>query len=475
MITAIGLVLLPFCLWFWRRPGRLLELVFLYSVFSAAAVIVVGGLGITPALVPTAMFVGLFFVAAANGARYPVERTTLIALAPLILTVGCALLSSVIMPRLFENAVLVWPQKSLGLRMSPLAPNSGNLDQDMYLLANLLLTVTAALYLTRDRARLGRLMDIYFISGLLVVLISMWQFAGNMLHVWFPTKFFLSNPGWSELSNQSFGSLIRLSGPFSEPSALGAYLSASVSASAWVILNGARGRLPRLLFWSGLVVVMLCTATTGYATLALMGLLLVVRTLLAASAAVRRRVLGGALAFIVLGGIAVAAVPVVAPGVAHEANVIVTGTLNKRNSSSYDDRTAADLDSLHEMQDTFGLGVGWGSNRSSSLLPGLFAEVGVWGVLGFAWAGFGLAWFARGALRVSQDQELRLVIRGTSTAILAILVSALLSGPTITSPDFFLLIALLTAAAARARYDVAPARQSAPAALARSPSPAAQL
>ncbi|OYV34899.1 MAG: hypothetical protein B7Z80_19960 [Rhodospirillales bacterium 20-64-7] len=462
MITAIGAVLLPFCLWFWRSPGRLLELVFVYSVFSAAAVLVVGGLGITPALVPTAMFVGLFIVAASNGARYPVERSTLIVLAPLMLTIGCALLSSVIMPRLFEGDVLVWPQKTLGLSMSPLAPNSGNVDQDMYLLANLLLTVSAALFLTRDGARLGRLLDIYFISGLLVVFISMWQFAGNMAHVWFPTKFFLSNPGWSELSNQSFGSLIRLSGPFSEPSSLGAYLSASVCASAWV-------------FWSGLVVVMLCTSTTGYATLALMALLLVARTMFAASGPVRRRVLGGVLVFAVLGGIAVAAVPVVAPGVAREANLIVTGTLNKQNSSSYDDRTSADLDSLHEMQDTYGLGVGWGSNRSSSLLPGLFAEVGVWGVLGFAWAGIGLALFAHGALRVSQDRELRLVIRGSSAAALSALVSALLSGPTITSPDFFLLIALLTAAAARARYDVAPARQGAPAALTRSPSAAPQL
>lgn len=458
MITAIGCVLLPLCLWFWRSPARLLELVFVYSVFSAAAVIAIGGNGITPALVPTMMFIGLFIIAGINGARYPAERPALAALTPFIVTVCGALLSSLIMPRLFAGDVMVWPQKiSVFLTMSPLAPNAGNMTQDLYLLANALLAVTAALYLTRDGAGLGRLLDWYFISGLLVVGLALWQFAGNTLHVWFPTSFFLSNPGWSELSDQKFGSLIRLNGPFSEPSSLSAYLSASVCASGWVILNGARGLLPRLLFWLGLGVVLLCTATTGYATLALMALLLLARTALSARPSMRRRVLGGLLIFSVLGGIAVTAVPVVAPGVAREASLIVTTTLNKQQSSSYDDRTTADLDAIHAMQNTYGLGVGWGSNRSSSLLPGLLAEVGIWGVFGFAWAGIALGFFARGALQVSENTELRRVIRAASAAVLSSLVSALLSGPTITSPDFFLLLALLAAAAARARYEATPA------------------
>jgi hypothetical protein len=459
VITAIGVFLLPLCLWFWRRPAQLLSLVFLCAVFSAAAVVAIGGNGVTPALVPSAMFVGLFCVAASNGAHYPVERSALTLLTPFIVTVCGALVSSILMPRLFAGEVLVWPQKgSVFLTMSLLVPNSGNLTQDFYLLTNALLTVTASLFLTRDGARLGHLLNVYFVSGLVVVFISLWQFAGNTFHLWFPTKFFLSNPGWAELSNQTFGSIIRLSGPFSEPSSLGAYLSASVCAAAWVILNGARGLLPRLVFWLGLGIVLLCTSTTGYATLVLMVLFLLVRSLAVGKPTVRRRLRRWSLVFGALVGLLFVTVPVVAPGVATEVSLIFNSSVNKQQSSSYADRTTADADSIHELEQTYGLGVGWGSNRSSSLLPGLLAAVGIWGVIGFIWFGIGLAVFARRALQISENPELNLVIRGSSAAVLSMVVSALVSGPTISSPDFYLLLAMLTAASARAHFEATPVR-----------------
>lgn len=197
MITAIGAVLLPFCLWFWRRPSNILVLVIVFSVFSASAIIVVGGLGVTPALLPTAMFVSLFAINLFNGVHYPAERQTFTILLPFILVTIGAVASSVIMPRLFMGQVMVWPQKiSAFFVRSPLAPNAGNFTQDMYLIANALLAVTAAAYLTRPGRILPRLLDAYFASGLLVILIALWQFASTILHIPFPASFFLSNPGW---------------------------------------------------------------------------------------------------------------------------------------------------------------------------------------------------------------------------------------------------------------------------------------
>lgn len=111
---------------------------------------------------------------------------------PFILVVLGALISSYLMPRLFEDDVLVWPQKFTGFfALTPLAPNSGNYTQDMYLLIDASLAITASIYLTRSGFDLHRLLDIYFISGLMVVVISVWQFLGNNWHVWFPTDFFL--------------------------------------------------------------------------------------------------------------------------------------------------------------------------------------------------------------------------------------------------------------------------------------------
>lgn len=459
MITAIGSLLILPCLWFWRRPAALLALVLVYSVFSAAAILVVGALGVTPALVPAAMFIGLFLLNMFNGVRYHAERPALLLLAPFVLVICGALISSFIMPRLFEGDVLVWPQKiSPFLVRSPLAPNAGNITQDMYLLANALLTICAALYLTRPGMLLTRLLDAYLASGLLVIFIAFWQFAGNILHIPYPSAFFHSNPGWSQLSDQTIGSLTRLNGPFSEPSSLSAYMCASLSAAGWVMLNGDRRLLPRLTFCGGLCVVLLTTASTGYVTLLAMALLLVARVVIAGGPLLRKRLAIGMAVFLVLGGLAAGAVPAVAPGAAKEAMLVINATLDKRQSSSYQDRSTADRDSLLEMSATYGLGVGWGSNRSSSLLPGLLAAIGLWGVGGLVWFGGVLTLRARRAMRRTEDPLLRHVMRGSAAALISALVSALLSGPTISSPDFYLLLAMLVAATARGLREVAPRR-----------------
>jgi hypothetical protein len=465
MITVIGGLLVPPCLWFWRRPAVLLMLVLVYSVFSAAALVVIGDRGVTPALMPTAMFIGLFLVNAANGVRYPAERQALLLLLPLLLVVGGALSSSVIMPRLFEGEVLVWPQKVTDFFVrSPLAPNAGNISQDMYLFANTLLAVMAALYLTRAGPLLARLVDCYFVSGLIVVVISFWQFAGTMLHVPYPTQVFLSNPGWALLSNQTIGWICRLNGPFSEPAALSAYMCASLSAAGWVILNGDQRLLPRLTFWGALAVTLLTTASTGYITLLVMAVLLALYSLFSANPVLGRRLAVGLALVLVLGGLAVAVVRVAAPAVGTESAVVLNATLDKTQSSSYQDRSTADLDSLREMSATYGLGVGWGSNRSSSLLPGLCAGIGLWGVGGLVWFGLALTIQARRAMRLTNDPVLRYAIRGSAAALVSSLISALVSGPTISSPDFYLLLGMLVAATARAQHEAVPRQRVMPAA-----------
>jgi hypothetical protein len=465
MITMIGGLLLPLCLWFWRSPAALLMLVLLYSVFSAAALMVIGGFGVTPALMPAVMFIGLFVINAVNGVRYPAERQALWLLFPFILVMLGALASSIIMPHLFEGEVLVWPQKVTAFFVrSPLAPNAGNITQDMYLLTNALLTVAAAIYLTRSGPLLAKLLDCYFAAGLVVVAISLWQFAGTVLHVPYPTDFFLSNPGWALLSDETMGSITRLNGPYSEPAALAAYMCASLSAAGWVILNGDDRLLPRLTFWGALVVALLTTASTGYITLLAMVGVLALCSIFTANPALHGRLAKGLVLALVLGGLVVGLVSVTVPGAGKEVGMVLDATLNKSQSSSYQDRSTADLDSLQEMRATYGLGVGWGSNRSSSLLPGLCAAIGLWGIGGLVWFGLVLARQARRAMRLTADPTLRYAIRGSAAALISMLISAFLSGPTISSPDFYLLLAALVAATARAQREAMPRRRMVPSA-----------
>lgn len=457
MITAIGGIMVPLCLVFYKRPWVLLALIFYYSVFSAAAVVAIGGSGVTPGLFPAALFILAFAVSIFSAVRFPGERQVLILLMPFILVVTGALLSSIIMPRLFFGEVLVWPQKMTMLFVqSPLAPNGGNYTQDMYLACDALVTVTAAVYLTRPDANMGRLLDCYLSASFIADGVALWQFCGNTLHVWYPTTFFLSNPGWAQLSDESVGSMIRLNGPFSEPSSLSAYLSAAVCSAAWLMLKGDKRLMLRFVFWLGLGVILLSTATTGLMTLAGMFVILLLRLIVSGSAKFKKRVLMAAVTLGLMAGIGGMVLPVAAPGLVKQAALVLDSTLDKTQTSSYRDRTTADRDSFHEMLETSGLGVGWGSNRSSSLLPGLCASIGLWGLAGLAWFAGVLALRLHGIARITRDEELTRVISGTTAAILSTLISGVISEPTLSSPDFYLLLAMLVASAARAQ--IQPAR-----------------
>jgi hypothetical protein len=450
MITAIGGVLVPLCLIFFNRPWKLLALIFFYSVFSAAAIFVVGGAGVTPALLPASLFTLTFIVAMLTGTRYPGQRRALILLTPFILVIAGAVLSSIVMPRLFYGEVYVWPQKMTIFARSPLAPNAGNYTQDMYLVSDALLTITAAIYLTRPGANFSRLLDCYLYASFVAVGISLWQFLSNTVHIPFPSTFFLSNPGWDLMSLETVGSMIRLNGPFSEPSSLAAWLSAVVCASGWLVLHGDKRLMPRIALGLSFGVVLLSTATTGFATLGIMGGFLVLRSIAGGSPQFRQRVFAAIIGAMVLGSIVTVATPVIAPGVAKEAALVFSSTLNKNQSSSYQDRTAADHDAVIEMLQTFGLGVGWGSDRSSSLLPGLCAGIGLWGIAGFVWFGLMLAAQLKKLGRRTPDPAYRRVVGAAGVAVLSTLVSGAVSEPTISSPDFFLLVGMLVAAAASA-------------------------
>jgi uncharacterized membrane protein YsdA (DUF1294 family) len=454
MITALGAIFLPLCVFYWRTPERLLQLVFIGSAFAAAAVVVIGGYGVTPGLLPAILFIGYFLLRLALGASYPTGNGVLRALTPFILVVSGALVSSLLMPRFFQGDILVWPQKLSGFDvLTPLSPNAGNFTQDMYLIIDAGLTITASVYLVKVGVNMSRLFNTYLCTGLMVVVISFWQFASNTAHVWFPTTFFLSNPGWALLAGETVGSVTRITGPFSEPSALAGYLCGIISASAWMVFNGDRRLLTRLVLLLSLAAVLLSTSTTGYAALAILAAGLALYTVLIGSATLKRRVLLGLAGTSVVVAIALAAVPAIAPGVARQAVEVVNGTLNKQQSSSYQDRTSTDLDSLHEAAESYGLGVGWGSNRSSSLIPGLAAAIGIWGIAGLLWFAVRILAHVRAAQLHARLPELKMVIHGCAGGLIGLLVPTALSGPNITSTDFYLLLALLIAAAGRLRWE----------------------
>jgi hypothetical protein len=104
---------------------------------------------------------------------------------------------------------------------------------------------------------------------------------------------------------------------------------------------------------------------------------------------------------------------------------------DKIGSQSYDSRTAADALGIRVLWDTWGLGAGLGSNRSSSFAVTLLSTVGIPGVLLFV--------CAIGAVTVGAVRHRRLI--APMAGLLALLVAKSIAAPDLSTPLLWLLVA----------------------------------
>jgi hypothetical protein len=433
------------------NPLRLLQVMIIASVLEAAAAITIGSVGVQPGLVPAALFLVYISLQLSLGVRYPGIAVTWPIARPFVFITVWAVISSIILPRLLEGQVYVWPQKSEPpFVLTPLAPSSGNINQDIYLIVNASLVVLGSLFVSSPTTHLRSLFNTYLFSGFIVFGISAWQCASKLAGVPFPDQLFYSNPGWAILTTQQIGSMPRVNGPFAEPSALATYMAAIVCSAGWLLLVGHKAPGLRLLLLLAIATIVLSTSATGFGVLALAGCGVTARSVLRGN----RRLMAGiarlGIPLVVVVALAGLVVSVVKPAIWSNLADVIESTVNKQDSSSYQDRTSADIDSLTAFVDSFGLGTGWGSNRSSSLIPGLLASIGLPGMVGLLWFIISLTNEVRQVRPVAPSQEL-FVIDGCCGALVGYLLAGILSAPTLSSVTFFFLIALLIGSIGRAK------------------------
>jgi hypothetical protein len=432
-------------------PTKLLKLMLLAAPFEAAAALVIGSLGLQPSLLPAMFFLAYLVLQLLLGARYPGQTQAFRVTLPFVLVTLWAVASSYILPRLFEGAVFVWPQKaSPPFVLALLEPSPSNINQDFYLMIDCTILVATAIYLTRPQVLLPPFIRIYFISGFVVAFISVWQLGSRLAGIPYPDDLLYSNPGWAILTAQQIGNVPRINGPFSEPSSLAAYMASLVCATGWLQLQGHRDRMARWLFITGLLTMMISTSTTGFAVLAMVGVGVPIYALVSGSASMLARILKIGVPLVLLCVLVSVCASIFVPQFNKNAAEVLDATLNKQGSSSYEDRTGADADSLKAAVDTYGLGTGWGSNRSSSLVPGLLAAIGVPGCIGLVWFGVGLARRVRLARKRHCSRDQLFVIDSCCGALVGTMLTAVISAPTITSTTFFFLLGLLIASVVRA-------------------------
>lgn len=458
--TPIGIVVLALCVFAAANATRLAQVILVAGVFEAAAAVILGPLGVQPGLLPAAMLVALVGTQYLTGRRSPAEGPALRIMAPLLVMFAYAALSALLLPEVFAGRIIVWPQKldPLWAEPVPLAPGQGSLNQVAYLAANVALSCAAALAFGRAGTAWSALVRAYLFGGWLVVAIAGWEFAARTLGLPFPRELFYSNPGWS-IVEQSLGAMPRLQSTFAEPSSLGFYLVGVAFACTGLCLRGRSVMRADILLVLVLVVMFLSTSTTGIAAVALgLPAMLGMAALRGRRAALRRlmRTLAMPLLVGALGG---AALLLLRPELLQQIGDVVATTLGKGQSDSFAERSAMNAAAWDAFVASGGLGIGWGSTRASSVVPGLLAGAGLVGVVAVLWFTLRL----RQAVRLARSlppHPSAIAMDAFGAALAGQFLAGLLSAPVITTPIFFVQLGILAAAAIRARIDARRGREA---------------
>lgn len=450
-MTALGLVLVPLSLIWALNPVRLLQLAFVAGVFEAGAAMVIGGnFALPTAMVPGLLFIIFVGMQYALGMRYPAEGEVFWALTPLLALLAYAVLSAMVLPDAFAGTIMVAPQKNDPLQPGfvPLAFSVGNVTQPLYLAMNVVVAIATALFLTRGSMPYRRIMGAYLLGGYLVVGLAFWQLAARVAGVPFPDSVIYSNPGWT-IVQQMMGSVPRLQGPFSEPAGLAFYLSGLCFCCFWMIAHGHRMMHMRWLLALAILAMLLSTSTTGILTL-VAGLPLIL--MFAAARGDREAIgrLGKTAALLLLGGLVMLILAfIMKPELLDAVNGVIYDTMNKGDSVSYLERSGTDFAALDTMSTTYGLGVGWGSFRTSSLIPGLVANAGIFGIVSVLWLVLRTTRLVQRRKSAAGSHPGQLVVDGFSASLCGQLAAAVFSAPTISSLPFFLQLGCVVGISAR--------------------------
>ena len=447
-IPLTGIVLVPVILLvFLVRPARLEQMLICMAVFQAAAVLNLGG-GFSFGLSP------YFFTACLLAARVTLRWVTggirfwrgefaQTHLQIAALFIGWCVLSAFLLPILFEGTPVDSPRagaEAVFYLALPLKWSFSNAGQAMYMVLNFFVLVALAEFSVSRR--IESLLNAFTFSGVIVLLVGLYQMASYRFGLPFPSSFFNSNGAWAQNFNQMMsGGWHRVSATFVEPSEAGGFLS------AWVLFElilANWGMTKRRTHWLlaivGCVVLLATTSSTGYATV---GLVLCCMTAQVVFQVIRSGHIP------IRTGMTVATFTIAIGAflaLGHGASLLDSILWHKSDSTSGVVRMATVWRALDVMRDTYGLGAGLGSNRAFGALAYIGSNLGIFGLVVF----FCMLAQLLGKV-VSYVRALpswtpgRVAIIACAAAFCANLIGAAISGAEISDPRIWVLWGMLLA------------------------------
>jgi hypothetical protein len=389
-MTVLGLLFIPVALvCFLWRPAYLLLLLVIASVFEAGSVLnaQLGDFefGIAPFyLIEILIFIHLVSLAFGSEKLLPPKITPLRGIVLLLCAFGLwCFVSAFLMPKLFAGIPVSAPREMNSEDFGPLQWSLSNLAQAGYLTLNIS-AVVFALHQVRTHLQAEQLSRALYRAVFIVVFVGFSQFIAAEMDLDFPYEVFNNNPGYAQGTDQELGLLRRINSTFTEPSMAGSYLAAVNCGLLAAFLNGKKGTRYVLAILPVGTLLLFTTSSTGFVAFAAGASLLLAISFNPFRTRKKGRESSSASWILILTVLAVvAAVLIFTPDL---LDAVMAMTVEKGESYSLWARLAIEIHSLQLFVETYGLGVGLGSNRSSGLLPTLLSTVGLVGTALFSLA-----------------------------------------------------------------------------------------
>ena len=375
MPTIIGVVFLVcgvYC--FFLKEDGLFGLLIIASVFEASSAINFADRGIQPYYIIATLVILRALIKWSLG----IQRGSSVPRGAWLLLFGViAIGSAFILPSVFAGVPVYDPKIGIDdgfLVRPPLRFGLNNLGQVGFLACHIATAYSIpSLNFSFSKTRRGYTLAFYIIA---VVIIAQSAFQGAGLP--FPDSLIRNNPGYA-ITDSTFGvSGTRNSGTCTEPSIAGAFLVLFGCGFLAEYLAGKGGIWKALLalIVSGLVASSGSLVTIGVITPLLLLRFSPFKTVLSINTTQMLRYLRILLAIVVPIALALLSF-------SGFTGILTSLVFSKGSTSSFLNRTTADVYALKLLADSHWLGVGLGSNRASSFLTSMLSTVGVAGTVAF--------------------------------------------------------------------------------------------
>ena len=348
-----------------------------------------------------------------------------------------ALASGYLMPRLFAGEFLVYPMNSIGwvVRARPLYPDGANFNQSIYFLSGLLifLSVSSMVRSNSMMKRAGTAMLIAIAVNIGIVILDSATFAVGMSSL----LDFIRNADYAQNYMHKFLGFKRITGSFPEASA---FTTTTVGLFAFTFRlwrAGVYSQITGLLSLFTLFAIVFSFSSTGYVALIVYLSFSYASVMLGAErrGGVSVAAFANQSIFISMGpllalaaAIALAINPSILTPITQTIDQSITAKLQ---TSSGIERSSWNMAGLGVFLETYGLGAGTGSVRTSSFVVGVLANLGIVGATLFAWFFWNLFFTRPERSAPMADQNARHYAAAARGGCFAILTASCISGASI--------------------------------------------